>query len=229
MRRQAARSQGKDSFLLGPSGYGFLHPSLMAPSDPARHDMIKYTKAVASALDMNAYVHWDHYNNALVNATAAAAQHEVDSANEVSVAQRESVSKSWLDDVLDTDSIQIPHTGNAPVQENQRNSLAVEAYIKHFDNSSIGSVFSPIMPYVTDWIGNVATFRELVRWSNADSAESVAVNLMALPPGTLGYLYQLPDVDMQSVEVLGDLLKNSNITLVDHRHLRELALSKLQR
>ena len=82
---------------------------------------------------------------------------------------------------------------------------------------------------MTDWIGNVATFRELVRWSNADSAESVAVNLMALPPGTLGYLYQLPDVDMQSVEVLGDLLKNSNITLVDHRHLRELALSKLQR
>lgn len=187
--------------------------------------MIQLTKAVASALDMNAYVHWDDYDNAVTDAALAAAQREVSLTNQSDVAQPNYVTTSWLNQTMSNHQTR-QGTVSAAINQTQ-NSLAMEAYIRHFDNSSICSVFSPITPYVADWIGSVATFRELVRWSNTDSAESVASKLMALPPGTLGYLYQLPDIDMQSVEVLGTLLDGSNIVLVDHRHLLELALSKL--
>ncbi len=49
---------------MGPSGFGFLHPSAIASGDPLREAMIKLTAAAADQLDMTAYVHWDEYNNA---------------------------------------------------------------------------------------------------------------------------------------------------------------------
>ena len=53
-----AESTGVDSFLMGPSGYGYLFPGNMT----RQQDKVTFAKATvtaADALDMEAYVHWD--------------------------------------------------------------------------------------------------------------------------------------------------------------------------
>jgi hypothetical protein len=47
---------GKDSFLMGPSGYGFMHPSIIAPDDPLLQEMIDRTSAAAALLSSSACV-----------------------------------------------------------------------------------------------------------------------------------------------------------------------------
>ncbi|BDA45333.1 hypothetical protein COCOBI_07-1200 [Coccomyxa sp. Obi] len=66
--RQGATT-GKDSFLMGPSGFGFMHPSIIAPDDPLIDVMINRTATAAAMLSSSAYVHWDNYDNepAMVN------------------------------------------------------------------------------------------------------------------------------------------------------------------
>ena len=62
--RQAGRT-GQDSFLLGPSGYGFLHPSIIPDSDPLLPQYVNATLEALRNLSMSAYVHWDEYDNQL--------------------------------------------------------------------------------------------------------------------------------------------------------------------
>ena len=54
----AARSGGYDSFLMGPSGYGYVFPGAMADA-AARAEFGARAVDAAGALDMEAYVHWD--------------------------------------------------------------------------------------------------------------------------------------------------------------------------
>ena len=54
----AYASGGYDSFLMGPSGYGYLFPGAIVSSD-ARAEFGRRTAAAATMLDMAAYVHWD--------------------------------------------------------------------------------------------------------------------------------------------------------------------------
>ncbi|CAE7227035.1 unnamed protein product, partial [Symbiodinium sp. CCMP2456] len=54
----ANRTGHADSFLMGPSGYGFLHPS----SNTKQAILRNLTVEAAEKLDMCAYVHWDSYN-----------------------------------------------------------------------------------------------------------------------------------------------------------------------
>ncbi len=56
--RQALQT-GKDSFLMGPSGYGYLLPSIINPSNPLLEDFVLRTTAAADVLSASAYVHWD--------------------------------------------------------------------------------------------------------------------------------------------------------------------------
>lgn len=206
---------------MGPSGYGFLHPSIIGASDPVRQDFINLTQAAAAALDMNAYVHWDDYNNALLASTSNLTEYSVDSGEDYSAVELDGHTTRSLAEIADG-------LGANAVSKEDPNTLAMEAYLRHFDNTDIQTVFSPVMPYVEDWVGNVAVFRELIRWTDPNTEQSVANQLLALPRGTLGYIYQLPEVDMQSVEKLGGLLQGTNVTLVDHRHLRTVALAKIQ-
>ncbi|KAK9793994.1 hypothetical protein WJX73_001371 [Symbiochloris irregularis] len=60
--RQAA-STGQDSFLLGPSGAGFLHPSLIDASDPLVQVFINQTLDALKLLGASAWVQWDEYDN----------------------------------------------------------------------------------------------------------------------------------------------------------------------
>ena len=54
----AASTGGYDSFLMGPSGFGYLFPGQIK-SDEARFDFARKTARAARQLDMQAYVHWD--------------------------------------------------------------------------------------------------------------------------------------------------------------------------
>jgi len=54
----AKRTNDADSFLMGPSGYGFLHPS----SNTKQAILRNLTVEAAEKLDMCAYVHWDNYS-----------------------------------------------------------------------------------------------------------------------------------------------------------------------
>lgn len=195
--RQAALRSGSDSFLLGPSGYGFLHPTAIAPRDPLRQIMINMTSAAAAQLNMTSYVHWDEYDNSNTHQMTST-QHRSLHSDEILLLKSESL-----------------NVGTA----------AMEEYIANFQNTSIQAVFSPITPYVHRWIGRIATFRELIRWtgSAADSPSAVADMLLQLPRGTMGYMYKLPDITMQDVEALGLALQNTHVKLVGHRELAMLA------
>ncbi|CAE7692772.1 unnamed protein product [Symbiodinium sp. CCMP2592] len=68
----ANRTRDADSFLMGPSGYGFLHPS----SNTKQAILRNLTVEAARKLDMCAYVHWDNYNQEpAVERTVAAYAH----------------------------------------------------------------------------------------------------------------------------------------------------------
>ena len=60
--RQAAAT-GKDSFLMGPSGYGFLHPSLIDAQDPLAAQLVNDTLAAGGLMQAQGFVLWDEYNN----------------------------------------------------------------------------------------------------------------------------------------------------------------------
>lgn len=60
-----ARKTGKDTFLMGPSGYGFLHPAAIASNDSLLDKFVNETVADAEQLGMTGYVHWDIDDNGL--------------------------------------------------------------------------------------------------------------------------------------------------------------------
>jgi len=188
---------GSDSFLLGPSGYGFLHPTAIAPHNFLRQTMINMTSAAAAQLDMTSYVHWDEYDNSN--------RHQMTSTQHRSLRADGSL-------LLKSESSKV-------------GTLAMEGYIANFQNTSIQAVFSPITPYVRRWIGRIVTFRELIRWTGSatKSPSAVADMLLQLSRGTMGYVYKLPDITMQDVEALGLALQNTHVTLLGHRELAMLA------
>lgn len=68
-------------------------------------------------------------------------------------------------------------------------------------NGPIQAVFSPITPYVPPKIGSLETFRESYRWFATETVASVAQRLGGFPLGSLGYMYKLPDVTLDQVEI----------------------------
>ena len=211
---------------MGPSGYGFLHPS-----------------------DMTAYVHWDDYDNAAIaevgytvlqNASQALLHETNDAAHHNRDAQYQLAQQQESAELLRNDTVhelgriamerQSAHQQdraellqNATVHELGR--IAMQRYIARFEGTSIQAVFSPIMPYVSRWIGNIATFHELIRWTNSQATppDVVAQQLLKLPQGSFGYVYKLPDITMHEVEALARCLANTHVELVGHRELVKLA------
>ncbi|MGI8906641.1 MAG: hypothetical protein ACR2IE_09150 [Candidatus Sumerlaeaceae bacterium] len=54
----AAKQAGPVDFLMGPSGYGYLHPTL----NPYHASFVTSTSLAAQSMITNCYVHWDEYN-----------------------------------------------------------------------------------------------------------------------------------------------------------------------
>ena len=188
MCRQAGET-GKDSFLLGPSGYGFLHPSLIHPADPLLPAFVNRTQAAADLLATSAYVHWDDYDNSCSGSLAAnASDRGIDSCG---------------------------------------NELNMERYLLRLAGSNIRSVFSPILPFVPRRIGELATFRELYRWFGTETGPSLAHRLGKYRKGTVGYVYMIPGVSMDSMEELGRSLPE-HVQLVGYRELADISRGLVQ-
>jgi hypothetical protein len=55
---QAAKKHGRDAFMNGPCGYGYLYPALIADEEDARKHA-QLTDMVAQDTNQTAYAHWD--------------------------------------------------------------------------------------------------------------------------------------------------------------------------
>lgn len=229
--RQAASRQGRDSFLMGPSGFGFTHPSAIAQEEPIRQTLVNLTAHAASSLDMAAYVHWDEYNN---DVSEFESQKEDSMRSSVPPLHGLSLGKaSALSNGTQDQHPGLSYSGGRntgmDVEElysgAEQDTLAMEKYIAQFANTSIRAVFSPITPYVHKLVGDVVTFRELIRWTNsaAVAPSVIAQTLTKLPKGSMGYVYKLPDITMHEVEVLGRALQGSHVKLIGHREMINLA------
>lgn len=220
---------------MGPSGFGFTHPSAIAMQDPIRQSMVNLTAHAGTSLDMIAYVHWDDYNN---NAFKLASQ-EVN----VTIPSTPTPLKGQFPGAASASSLdrhdqhqQLSYSGgcNTGTVEKElyrsglvsdQNTLAMEQYIAQFANSSIQAVFSPITPFVHKHIGDIVTFRELVRWTDSAATTSsvVAEMLTKIPKGKMGYVYKLPDISMYDVEALGKALQRTHVKLVGHHEMVSMA------
>ena len=189
MTCREAHKTGRDSFLLGPSGYGFLHPSLIHSADPLLAAFINKTEAAANLLDTSAYVHWDDYDNGCMTSGAA-----------------------------DVSSTEVASC---------KNELDMERYLRRLAGTNIKSVFSPILPFVPRHIGELATFRELYRWFGTETGASLARRLGKYRRGSIGYVYMIPGVSMDSMEELGREIPE-HVELVGHRELAEISRGMLQ-
>ena len=67
------RATPADSFLLGPSGYGYVYPGLMARKTQTA--FAEATGAAAKALGMTGYVHWDWLGDFNIGIGASLASH----------------------------------------------------------------------------------------------------------------------------------------------------------
>ena len=225
--RQAAKT-GKDGFLLGPSGYGFLHPSLISPDDALLGAFINRTEAAANLLATSAYVHWDDYDNACLGNTVSD-QTSASSALQKPWPYNGSRPASGTKALqgcgeygcLDSSAHSTSSGGAAGVCRNL-NEADMERYLRRFDGTDIAAVFSPIMPFVPQRIGGLATFRELYRWFSKETGASLAKRLGRYRRGTIGYVYMIPDVSMDSMEDLSQNLPD-HVQLVGYRELMDIS------
>ena len=248
--RQAAKT-GKDSFLLGPSGYGFLHPSIIAPSDPLLSTFINGTRAAAELLSTSAYVHWDDYDNSCVTnghmgtsggEAPAGCRPDFDikgahgsgkagimagcgSKGDLKSSQNHSAGCMAVDCKLGPDLDRSQDEGRAALGTGCKNELDMERYLRRLQGTNIQSVFSPILPFVPRHIGELATFRELYRWFGKESGASLAQRLGKYRRGTIGYVYMIPDVALDSVEELGRSIPE-HVELVGYRELAQISKTR---
>lgn len=173
--------------MLGPSGYGFLHPGMIAHDDPLLRDFINRTGGAAELLATSAYVHWDQYDNGcVVNAT---------------------------------------DTGETLAAPGCSDELRMEEYLRRLEGSSIKSVFSPVTPFVPRHVGKLAVLQEVYRWFKEESNGSVAERLGHFRKGTIGYVYMIPGVSMDSLEDLGQNVPD-HVQLVGYRELADISMSR---
>lgn len=237
--------------MLGPSGYGFLHPSIIEPSDPLLSTFINGTRAAAELLSTSAYVHWDDYDNSCVTnghmdtsggEAPAGCRPNTDtggsqgigkagivagcgSQGDVKSLQNYSAGCVAVDCKHGHDHIRAQDSGKAGLAAGCKNELDMERYLQRLEGTNIQSVFSPILPFVPRHIGRLATFRELYRWFGKESGASLAQRLGKYRRGTIGYVYMIPDVPLDSMEELGRRLPE-HVELVGYRELAEISRTR---
>ena len=213
---------------MGPSGYGFLHPSLIDREDPLLPAFINRTEAAAELLDTSAYVHWDDYDNACFghgfdrrNASTAKSGRAPSDA-----LRQEGEPAAEPKEGLDMNDI---HTiSESEMAAGCSNELDMERYLRRLAGTNIKSVFSPILPFVPRHIEELATFRELYRWFAADTGASLAKRLGNYRTGTVGYVYMIPGMTMDAMEELGKNVPE-HVKLVGYRELADISASTASR
>lgn len=180
-----------DSFVLGPSGYGYIYPALMDTTDQTA--FANATAHAAKRLGMGGYVHWDFVGDFLGKPFTR------DSAGTLNFLKE--VANAWGADGV---ALLGGPSGVGPsphIPDRVKPDLAIVKPISLRD-----------LP--------------ISNWDRYTHAANVSASLLALPRGTISYVYKIWDVGFAAVEELGVALKGTHVKLVDVRALPELVRAK---
>ena len=78
----------------------------------------------------------------------------------------------------------------------------------------------------SDYHGLQGTHGNRTKRLGITDPKELAKKLIALPPGSIGYVYKIWSVNFTSVEDLAVELKGTHVQLVDHRALKGLIVQK---
>ncbi|MGE0827543.1 MAG: hypothetical protein AB7G75_35100 [Candidatus Binatia bacterium] len=186
-----AKERETDTFLMGPSGYGFLDPGV----NPRHSDFAQETATAASSLDMLGYVHWDHNTDGARRSIPKYADH---------VSIRGVFNAHGLDGM---------EHGIAMLPELIRwrsddTTTAIAAALSDRDwVGKLGYVYvqpGPNLVHVHDMVSrlrphvNVVGYRELICLSRQKERQMVRVGALDGNNGKVVYLHESPDSTNQN-------------------------------
>ena len=190
-----------DSFLMGPSGYGYVYPALMDAAD--QETFADATTDAAKRFDMHGYTHWDW-----LGSWSKALPFLKMMASRISEGGPE---VAFVAEVPDAGTPHLPSAliGDGPAAH----KLAVAKQLTSQWEAS-------------DYHGLQGTHGNRTKRLGITDPKELAKKLIALPPGSIGYVYKIWSVNFTSVEDLAVELKGTHVQLVDHRALKGLIVQK---
>ena len=191
-----------DSFLLGPSGYGYIMPSMMDEAD--KGTLADATADAGRRFGMKGYVHWECTPNQFPGSQCTTASGYAKTpaflklmASKVSVGGpdvafvAEKVVRSGL-------------IGDGPAADKL---AAIQELTGNWATNDYHGLGAGLASPITDPL-------------------KLAKALKAKPTGTIGYVYKIWSVNFTTVETLAAELNGSHVRLVDHRALKKLLVEK---
>ena len=186
-----SKATPSDSFVLGPSGYGYTYPALMDATDQTA--FANATAHATKRLGMGGYVHWDFVGDFLGKPFTR------DGAGSLNFLKE--AAKAWGSDGV---ALLGGPSGVGP-------SPHIPPRVKP-DLTVVKPIFQRDLP--------------ISNWERQIPAANVSASLLALPRGTITYVYKIWDVGFAAVEELGVALKGTHVKLVDVRTMPELVCAQ---
>jgi|EP01047_Picozoa_sp_COSAG01_P005567 hypothetical protein len=185
-----SKATPSDSFILGPSGFGYAYPALMDAIDQAV--FANATVHAARQLGMSGHVHWDFVGDFLGKPFTREGAG--------SLAFLEEAAKAWGVE------------GGGLALLGGPSAVGPSAHIPPRVKPDLTVVKPP------DWLPG--------DWQRQLPAANLSVSLLALPRGTITYVYKIWDVSFAAVEELGVALQGTHVKLVDYRTMPGLVRAK---
>jgi hypothetical protein len=193
-----------DSFLMGPSGYGYVMPSMMDEADKCT--LADATAEAGKRFDMQGYVHWECTPFQFPGSQCTAASGYAKTLAYLKLMARRV--RSGGPDVAFVAEKLVPSglIGDGPVADQL---AAVEELTGNWaTNDYHGLGASPRLGGpITDPV-------------------MLAKVLLAKPKGSIGYVYKIWSVNFTTVETVAAELNNTHVRLIDHRALKRLIAEK---
>ena len=192
-----ARATPADSFILGPSGFGYVYPALMEREDQAA--FANATVDAAAQLGMAGYVHWDWLGDWGKPLTVGAGALPFLEAVSIAAASQAMLFGEGFAAMVAT----VP-------------DVVKPSHVPPLVGPGRLAVVKPTS-YLLDHLGT---------WTRYVPAKNVSDALLALAPGEITYVYKIWQVSFGDVEAVGVALRGSHVQLVDYRALPRLIEEK---
>jgi hypothetical protein len=199
-----------DSFLMGPSGYGYVYPSMMDPVD--KGTLADATADAGRRFDMAGYMHWECTPDQYPGSECTAAQGYAKAPAFLKL-MASRVSAGGPDVAFVAERV-VPSglIGDGPAAH--KLAVVEELTVNWATNGFHGLRASP-----------GGSQRQRLAAPITDPLE-LAKELKAKPKGSIGYVYKIWSVNFTTVEALAADLNGSHVRLVDHRALKRLIVEK---
>jgi hypothetical protein len=200
-----ARATPSDSFLMGPSGFGYVYPGIM--DRRSQTAFANATAAAGASLGMTGYTHWDW-----VSDFPKALPFLEDIA-------RTGLEVAMVATVPDVYKPDIPDVIGGRLAIVKPTSVLVEG-VGQWNVDDAGA------PKGCDKCTIPPTAACPVCVQPNPSAASLAEKLLAIPKGEITYIYKIWSVNFTAVEALGKALQGTHVEIVDYRVLAQLVKEK---